>query len=39
MKSISSYEIELRRQKMLEMTLALFAAASALMAFMAMYRG
>lgn len=39
MKAINSYETALRRQMMLEMTLALFALASTIMAVMAMYRG
>jgi len=39
MKTANPYETELRQQRMLEMTLALFAVASAMMAVMAMYRG
>ena len=38
MKAANPYETELRRQMMLEMTLALFAVASTMMAVMAMYR-
>lgn len=39
MKAANTYEIELRRQMMLEMTLGLFAVACAIMATLAMARG
>ncbi len=39
MRTANPYETELRRQMMLEMTLGLFAIATALLAFAAMFRG